>query len=231
VWCHTPVNVNDLALALTWLAVFAGGIGVCLFLSSVGFSRMYVRDVLHLGAGLWPLGWPAWQSIGPPILVASLGLLLLLCVPALGRRSGWAARFEQAVSDDDEQWAGLVLYAVAAAALTVAGVLLEPFPAAAALLALALGDGLGGILGRRWGRHRFHLLWAKRKSVEGTTAVAAFSALGIAVAAWRFDVVLGPGPLLAGALAAAAAEALAPLATDNLTVPAAVWLLLMVTSG
>jgi dolichol kinase len=218
--------VNDLALALIWLAVFAGGIGVSLVLASVGFSRTHVRDVLHLGAGIWPLGWPGWQSIGLPVLVASLGLLVLLCVPALARRGGWAARFGEAVSGDDEQWSGLVLYALAAAALTAAGMLIQPFPAAAALLALALGDGLGGVAGRHWGRHRFHLLWAKGKTFEGSLAVAVFSALGIALAAWRFGVVLGPGALLAGAVAAAAAEALAPLATDNLAVPAAVWLAL-----
>ena len=45
------------------------------------------------------------------------------------------------------------------------------------------------------------------------------------LAAWRFGVALGPGPLLAGALVAALAEALSPRSLDNLTVPLAVWAL------
>ncbi len=44
-----------------------GASAVCLWLSRRGLARTYVRDVLHVGAGVWPLGWGAWQSPWPPV--------------------------------------------------------------------------------------------------------------------------------------------------------------------
>jgi len=61
--------------------------------------------------------------------------------------------------------------------------------------------------------------------------VALLSAAGIALAAWRFGLPSTTLAVVAGGLAASAAEALAPRATDNLAVPAAVWLVLTITLG
>jgi dolichol kinase len=208
-----------------WAAIFAGGLGVCLWLAARGMPRTYVRDVLHVGAGVWPLGWSAWQSPWPPIAVATVGFALLLTVPLLGRRLGAARSLESAVSGDGEAWSGLALYGFSAAVFTAVGLLgKSPFPAAAALLALALGDGLGGLVGRLRGRHRYRVPWAKTKSVEGTVAVAVFATLGTAIAAVAFGAPVSVGRLVGAGVAAAIAESVAPRATDNLGVPLAVWL-------
>jgi len=185
--------------------------------------RTLVRDVLHVGAGIWPLGWPAWHGAAMPIAVAAAGCAGLLAVPVLAPRFGWASDLAASVSGEDERWSGLSLYGLSALLLTVLGFERAAFPAAAGLLALALGDGVGGLVGRRWGRARYRLPWAKSKTVEGSLAVAFFSAVGIALAGWRFGVAPGRGLLLAGALAAAASEAMSPRSADNLTVPLAVW--------
>ena len=217
--------MNDGLRVLVWSAVFAGGLGACLWLAARGLPRTYVRDVLHVGAGVWPLGWGAWQSPWPPIAVASAGFLLLAAIPILARWSGPARNLERAVSGEGEAWSGLALYGLSAAGFTAVGLLGgSPFPAAAALFALALGDGIGGLVGRVWGRHRYRVPWAKAKSVEGSVAVACFAAVGTAIAAARFGVPLSPVLLLATGLAAAVAEAMAPRATDNVLVPLAVWL-------
>src|SRR5262249_51460973 len=145
--------------------------------------------------------------------------------PLLGRRFEAARSLERSVSGDGEAWSGLVLYGFSAAVFTAAGLLgRSTFPAAAALLALALGDGLGGLVGRLWGRHRYPVPWAKTKGVEGTLVVAVFAALGAAIAVLWFGVPLPAGRLVAAGLAAAVAESVAPRATDNLLVPVAVWL-------
>jgi dolichol kinase len=217
--------VHDGLQVLLWAAIFAGGIGVCLWLAARGMPRTHVRDVLHVGAGVWPLGWSAWQSPWPPIAVATAGFALLLAVPLLARRLEAARSLERAVSGDGEAWSGLVLYGLSAAVFTAAGLLgRSPFPAAAALLALALGDGVGGLVGRLRGRHRYRVPWAKTKSVEGTAVVAAFAALGTAVAAVAFGVPVSVVRLVGAGAAAAIAESVAPRATDNLLVPVAVWL-------
>ncbi|HZX41976.1 MAG TPA: hypothetical protein VFE93_09075, partial [Myxococcaceae bacterium] len=90
--------MHDGLLVLVWSAVFAGGLSVCLWLADRGLPRTYVRDVLHVGAGVWPLGWKAWQSPWPPVLVALAGFGLLLAVPLLGRRLAAARVLEHAVS-------------------------------------------------------------------------------------------------------------------------------------
>jgi CDP-diglyceride synthetase len=217
--------VSDTALAIAWGAVFVGGVGMCILLAARGMPRTLVRDVLHVGAGVWPLGWPGWSGVAAPIAVAAVGCAGLLAVPVLAPRVAWAGKLAGSVSGDDERWSGLSLYGVTALLLTVAGFLRAPFPAAAGLLALGLGDGLGGLVGRRWGRTRYRLPWAKPKTLEGSLAVAVFSGVGILLAAWRFGVTVGPGALVAGAIAAALAESVSPRSLDNLTVPLAVWAL------
>jgi phytol kinase len=153
------------------------------------------------------------------------GFALLLAVPVLARKVEAARALEHAVSGDGEAWSGLVLYAFSAAVFTAIGLLgRSPFPAASALLALALGDGLGGLVGRRWGRFHYRVPWGKTKSVNGSGVVFVFAALATDVAASRFAVPLGGNRALTAGLAAAVAEALAPRATDNLLVPLAVWL-------
>ncbi|RPH66649.1 MAG: hypothetical protein EHM78_23140 [Myxococcaceae bacterium] len=217
--------MHDGLLVLVWSLVFAGGLGACLWLDGRGLPRTYVRDLLHVGAGVWPLGWGAWQSPWPPVLVAVTGFALLLAVPLVAPRLEAARALERAVSGDGEAWSGLVLYGLSAAAFTAIGLLgRSPFPAAAALLALALGDGLGGLVGRLWGKHRYRVPWAKTKSVEGTLVVVVVAALGTAMAALLFGVPLSVRLLISAGLAAAAAEAVAPRATDNVLVPLAVWL-------
>jgi len=215
--------VSDGELAGVWATVSAGGIGACVLLARRGMPRTLVRDVLHVGAGVWPLGWPAWHGAATPIAVAAVGCAGLLAVPLLAPRFAWAGSLAASVSGDGERWSGLSLYGLSALWLTVLGLERAAFPAAAGLLALALGDGVGGLVGRRWGRTRYRLPSAKSKTVEGSLAVAFFSAAGIALAGWRFGVAPGPGLLLAGAVAAAAAEAVSPRSADNLTVPLAVW--------
>lgn len=217
--------MHDGVLVLLWSAVFAGGLAFCLWLSGRGLPRTYTRDLLHIGAGVWPLGWRAWHSAWPPVLVALTGLLLLVAVPLLARRFVAARALERAVSGEGEAWSGLVLYALSAATFTAVGLLgRAPFPAAAALFALALGDGIGGLVGRQWGGHRYRVPWAKTKSLEGSLVVAGFAAHGTAMAGLLFGAPLSVLRVLGAGLAAALAEGVAPRAMDNVLVPLAVWL-------
>ena len=217
--------MHDGLLVLVWSAVFAGGLAVCLWLARRGLARTYVRDVLHVGAGVWPLGWKAWNSPWPPVLVALTGFLLLLAVPLLAPRVAAARAVQRAVSGEGEAWSGLVLYALSAVAFTAIGLLGNaPFPAAAALFALALADGIGGLVGRLWGRHRYRVPWAKTKSVEGSLVVVGLAAIGTAMAALLYGAPFSVARALGAGLAAAVAESLAPRATDNVLVPLALWL-------
>lgn len=215
--------MGDAGFAVLWVAVLAGGLAIAAGLGRLGLARTHVRDVLHVGAGVWPLGWPFWHTVLWPVAIPCAALVAMAALPLLARRLPWAARALDAVSSEEERWSGLVLYTASVAVLTPVGLLTRPFPAAAALLALALGDGLGGAVGLAFGRHHFRLAAGKRKSLEGAAAVAVFSALGVWLAMRWFSVPLGVGVAVLAGGVAAVAEAVSPRATDNVVLPACVW--------
>lgn len=210
----------DALLCLSWLAAAATGVALVVALRRHGVAATYVRDVLHIGAGLWVLGWPLWRSPWPPTLLSLVAAAVVISAPRLQM----ARALVGAVCSADEHWHGIALYGAAYAAFTAVGLLgAGPFPAGAALLSLSLGDGLGGLIGRRYGRLRYRAPGAKRKSVEGSLTVAAASALALLVAGALFGAPLSVALVAGGALVAALAEALAPQASDNLIVPGAQW--------
>jgi dolichol kinase len=221
--------VSDLAWTGLWGGVLAAAIAACVLLRAAGVAATYVRDLLHVGAALWVVGWPAWHAAGPPVAIAAVVTAGIAVVPVVARRWSFAGRFARSVSDGDETWTGLVLYGVSFTALTAVGVAGAAFPAAAALLALSLGDGIGGGVGRRFGVHRYRVPWGKAKSLEGSAAVAAAAAVGVVIAGHLFDhAVTFPAALGIG-LVAAVAEGIAPRSTDNAIVPAAAFVAAGVT--
>jgi dolichol kinase len=217
--------MSDPVWSALWIVVLAAGIGGCMLAHRLGLASTYARDLLHIGTGIWVLGWPLWNGRAAPLALVFSIALATAAVPLLASRSRAASRLQHTFAGGDERWGGLVLYTAAYAIFSAIGLAGPAFPAAAALLALSLGDGIGGAVGRRFGRHRFQAPGGKPKSWEGSAAVAVASGLAIGIAAWRFEAPVAV-PTVAGlGLGAALAEALSPRGTDNLIVPAAVWAL------
>jgi dolichol kinase len=213
----------DAGLAALWVAILLGGLLAAAGLRKLGLAATHVRDVLHVGAGVWPLGWPYWHAPLAPLAIVWAALVAIAAVPALAKRVRWLQQVQASVASGDEAWSGLVLYTFSFAVLTTVGLLWTPFPAAAALLALALGDGLGGAVGLAFGKRRYRFPGGKQKSLEGSCTVALFSTVGVALAARWYSVPLGPGLAVLAGVVAALAEAASPRATDNLVLPACVF--------
>ena len=223
--------MSNTALAAGWMTILIVGVGGCVLLHKWGVATTYVRDLLHVGAGVWVFGWSRWTSPVWPLVIVGAAFAATAVAPAAGRRWPLAARIMSSFAAGDERWRGLVLYTASFAVLTAAAVAGSPYPAAAGLWSLCLGDGLGGAFGRRFGRHYFNVPGGKRKSLEGSFVVALGAAGAVLIAAWWF----GASPGLAGAaglgVAAAVTEALAPRGTDNVGVPLVVWLLARGAAG
>jgi len=102
--------------------------------------------------------------------------------------------------------------------------------AAAAVMAMTIGDALASIFGRKWGKHTY-TIWGSTRSFEGSAvmAVSSFIVIGLTLS-------LLPGSTLsthsipfsqasvtvltlAGGITAVAAESISPKGTDNLFVP------------
>lgn len=224
--------MTDGWLAIAWAGVLVTGVTACVGLRRAGMPMTYVRDVLHVSAGLWPLGWSSWGGGVAPCAIAGAGALALVAVPAAAKWSRVARGVRDAISGGDERFGGVALYAVSAAIFTAVAMRWRvAAPAAAgALLALALGDGLGGAVGRRFGRHPLRVPFGKPKSWEGAAAVTLFAALGAWIALRWYGAGAGPLTVLGAGVVAGIAEALSPRATDNLVVPAAVFAWLQIAA-
>src|SRR5258707_7169787 len=146
------------------------GLAGCVQLRRWGVPTTYVRDLLHVGAGVWVLGWPFWHHWITPVAITAGAALLIAMGPSLARRIPAAASFRDSVSDADERWMGLVFYTLAFALLTAAGMCLERYSAAAALWALCLGDGVGGAFGSRLGRAALFLSGGEHAKPAGKAA-------------------------------------------------------------
>lgn len=215
--------MTDLAWTAVWIAALAAGAAAIVVARALGLAATYVRDGLHVGASVWVLGWPAWDGAIAPVALAATVTVAVALVPIAARRVPAAARVHGAVTDGDERWTGLVHYALAFTGLTAIAVTGPAFAAAVGLLALSLGDGPGGAIGRRFGRHRYRLPWAKPKSLEGSLIVALGAGLGVIIAGRWFGHAAATHLVLAVGAIAALVEAAAPRGTDNLLVPAAAW--------
>lgn len=216
--------MTDFILGTTSLAVLAAAMATAVLMRALGVASTYVRDMLHVGAGVWVLAWPWWHSATIPIAIVVVVMIGTAIIPALARHVRLADRVQRSVTGGDEHWGGLVLYTVSYAIFTTLGLLGDPFAAAAALLALSLGDGIGGAVGRALGDHHFRAPGGKRKSFEGSVVVAIGAIAGALIAAALFGVSLGFVAVVFLGIVAAVTEALSPRGTDNLFVPVFVYI-------
>jgi len=215
--------MNDWLRGGAWSAVLLVGLGAVTFFHRAGMPRTYARDLLHVGAGVWVVGWPWWMGRTVPLLLVWGAFVATALVPIVSPRLGAIRRLHDSIAGEGERWAGIVAYTGSFAVLTTLALAFRFIPAAvSAAAAMCAGDGLGGLIGRRFGRHRYALPWSKAKTWEGSAAVLVFSALGIALVLHLLSLPLRWETVLILSAVSAVAEALAPRASDNAVVPAAV---------
>ena len=168
-----------------------------------------------------------WWSFDSRLVMAGLAAfpfvpLLLLATPkspvGFLRRSPLGARF----SEGHEY--GLVMYAIS---WTVIAYFLfgDLVAASIAIAAMSFGDGMGELVGRRFGRLRY----MPHRTLEGSLAVFIATMLGIIAINWFYFGVVGytggtgPELLFPFALAVggfvACLEAMTPGSVDNLVIP------------
>jgi phytol kinase len=216
-----------IGLVASYVYAFGMLFGVEAIGKQLKWSQSFTRKLIHMGAGLWIWGILAlfdhWYfGIIPFATFIVLNYLFY-------RQQTFKAM------DTEESTPGTVYFAFS---ITVLFVLLwrtggapDRVPiAAAAVMAMTIGDALASIIGVRWGKHTY-TSFGHTRSWEGSAAMAVASLLCILL-----TLLLVPGsalspnsvplsaPLLAasvvaGTLVATVAEGLSPAGTDNLSVP------------
>jgi len=176
---------------------------------------------VHIGTGaVLPLAWACgierWLAVPAAALVTLAALL------------NHRLRLLPAIEDVGRPSYGTVAYGAAITVLLVLYWPTSPQVVTAAVLVMALGDGLAGLVGARFASPRWQV-WGQTKSLLGTVTMVVVSLLVLALMV-PISAALGlPAPDLAIlpwlALVAAALEQVALLGLDNLTVPLGVALL------
>jgi phytol kinase len=199
-------------VVVLWLAIVGGAAVITRRLAPQGSEL--VRKVVHIGTGhviliAWWMQIPAWVGIGFSILfslvaIASYRWPLLPSINNIGRKS----------------W-GTCFYAVSIGILTAWFWPIQlPQYAALGILVMTWGDGLAGVIGKRFGRHHFQI-WGATKSREGCATMAIVSTIvsllillntqGNLASVWLISGLIG--------LTAMGLELFSHSGADNLTVP------------
>ncbi len=120
-------------------------------------------------------------------------------------------------SDAGNEW-GLVYYCLM---FTVLAGLFAKNPAVVAvgMLPLAYGDGLGAVIGRKFGRHPYRII--DKKSIEGSLAVFAGTAVSLLVGMAYYGVPLQDAAWMSAAIGIVimVVEGVTPKGLDNLAIP------------
>ena len=172
------------------------------------------RKIVHIGTGnvilvAWWLQIPAWVGISASIIAGIIALLsyyipFLPGINSVGRKSF-----------------GTFFYAVSIGLLVAWFWPIQQFHyAAIGILVMTWGDGLAGLIGQKFGQHRY-AIWGMKKSWEGSLTMALTSYIvssmillvvqGNVWQTWIIPVAI--------ALFATSLEAFSKLGIDNLTVP------------
>jgi dolichol kinase len=190
------------------------------------------RKALHLGALAIPVG---ILVVHRPAAVAILASIAALAVAADVARLRWRPAHDLVllifgpimrpgelpplggpIVLNGATW--MCISSALCAALFPAGI------AAASLAMMMIGDAAAALVGRRWGRTRFPGTF---KSLEASMAFVVAGWLAALPFGYFAEPALGPGVLLAGAAVAAAVEVLPIPLNDNIRVPLAAGLILL----
>jgi dolichol kinase len=172
------------------------------------------RKLWHFSAGAFMVSVLIWNypSKGVPLLILGGSSIVLFVIDILRFGTGWGRQlfrvyFGQLAGKKEEEGPNAsFFYAVS---ILIAVLLFEPRIAMGAIISLAVGDPVAGIVGTLFGRVRI-----KGKAVEGAVAnlVVSFFLINLLVSS--------PWVALTGAASGAAVEiAHIPKVDDNLSVP------------
>lgn len=181
------------------------------------------RKTLHVLTGGIVFFWWAFDTreVMAGLAAFPFVIVLLLATPRSPVR--WLRSGPLGLTSEEGHRYGLVMYATSWT--LIAYFMFDNILAASiAIAAMSFGDGMGEVIGRRYGSREY----LKGRTVQGTLAVFAFTTTSVLLLVWFYTGVIGltataPAqlPLFAVAVGAfvSVLEAIAPGKVDNLIVP------------
>jgi len=210
---------------LLGLAAVYGYVASVIALSwAVGKRMRNARKLVHVLTGGIVFFWWVFDTATVMAGLAALPFVALLLLATPGSPVRFLKNGPLGARSSEGHPYGLVMYAIS---WTVIAYFLfdDLFAASIAIAAMSFGDGMGEIIGRRFGR----LKYAHHRTVEGSLAVFFATFVSIVVLNWFYFTVVGypadTQPTIALLFAFAVAgfvtllEALTPGSVDNLVIP------------
>lgn len=223
--------LNDLLFITLALLLMAGVLWTA-FSSpfSRGWSGHEKRAFIHIASGSWAVIWLFISSQTVALLFT--GIMVTLVGGAFFVKSRGLASKVSELSLERESYLGIFLYGISIMLVT-AFLWDDKLIGSVALIALAVGDGIADIVGKRYGRRHYVLPWAPRRSLEGTASGGLATFFAVSAFLFLFGLPLGSMVFVAvvATVAESAAEALSPNHSDNLFIPAVVAGALLVLYG
>jgi len=167
------------------------------------------RKFIHITVGTFVAFWPfflSWQQIR----WMSLAFLVVVAL------SKYLHIFKAIHSVQRPTW-GEIFFAVAVGAVTF--ITQNKWIFAAAVLQMALADGLAAIIGVQYGRKQRYLVFGQAKSVVGTATFILVSVYILVAFTYVSGTPLAYGTILGLSVAAGAIENFGVFGLDNLFVP------------
>lgn len=193
---------------------------VVLVIAEIGGRRGWLRNEIgrkfvHIIVGTFVAFWPLFLS-WTQIVILSFAFIVVVAL------SKYLSIFKSIHSVQRPTW-GEIYFAASVGIFAI--IAQDGWIYMAALLHMALADGLAAIVGVQYGWRNKYSIFGHQKSITGTLVFFFVSALIIAAySIWSGDHV-GTGKPLAIAVGATVFENISPRGTDNLTVP--IWVAFM----
>ncbi len=200
-----PNDIFAFALSFFYVVLI---VGTAKILHDKGVSSKVLRELTHMSMGVWPILWFLFETHVVATIVPLIVTLILALAPP---------KIQRVFSDKDEKHIGLVFYAFSFTVIT--WFFYMKFYGAAAIFCLSFGDGLGGLVGSRYGKHSYKIPWVKVKTIEGSLTIFIVSFLAIIIAQFIFGNTIDILLSLLGAIFVTIIEAISPYHSDNLTIP------------
>jgi dolichol kinase len=205
-------NVKALLLSFAYVAAVVASSEVIRRLTGRGGE--FTRKWVHVGIGLWII----------PTLMLFSKWYWAAALPAVAIVANFASqklRLMKSIERDAKSDYGTVFFPISFV-LCIAFFFKYPAAASVGIIVMALGDASAAIIGRRYGRHGYTLLGAK-KSLEGSAAMLAVSFAAAFGAMVLFQAPVEPAATaaLVVAVVGTVLEAAGRNGLDNLTVPVA----------
>ena len=181
------------------------------------------RKLLHVLTGGIVFFWWAFDTRVAMAGLAAFPFVIVLLLATPKSPINWLKRGPLGLTSQEGHHYGLVMYAISWT--LIAYFMFDSILAASiAIAAMSFGDGMGEVVGRRYGSRQY----LRGRTVEGTIAVFFAATVSVLVLIWFYAEFLGepvavPKDTLMFALAVggfvSVLEAIAPGKIDNLVVP------------